>query len=208
MRRKSFFSHFIALLTGSKTWVGATQDSPGVVNHSKSEDMQIGLFPNPDLDEAVEKQKLTDFTSLLTEGQTIFQVVENIQIQRWEKVVWNAAWNSITTLTMLDTQTWLKLSPDAMPFTRKLMAEVIDVAQRCGVPIDYELIDRLFDKILAMPGIGSSMQTDCKNGRPLELDVILGTPVKKGRELGVNIPTVEAIYTLLLGVNRRLEDAA
>ena len=88
------------------------------------------------------------------------------------------------------------------------MAEVIDVAQRCGVPIDYELIDRLIDKILAMPGIGSSMQTDCKNGRPLELDVILGTPVKKGRELGVNIPTVEAIYTLLLGVNRRLEDAA
>jgi len=187
------------------TWVGATQSPPGTINHTKSEDMQIGLFPNPDLEKMVEKERLDRFAGLLSEGQTVFQVVENIQIQRWEKVVWNAAWNSITTLTMLDTQTWLKSSEDAMPLTRKVMTEVIDVAQKCGVPLEYELIDRLINKILAMPGIGSSMQMDCKNGRPLELDVILGTPVRKGRELGVSIPTVETIYVLLLGVNRRLE---
>ena len=169
--------------------------------------MQIGLFPNAQLDASVEKHRLNKFASLLAEGKTIFQVVENVQVQRWEKVVWNCAWNSLTTLTMLDTQSWLKSSADAMPMTRKLMAEVIDVAQKCGVPIEYELIDRHIDKILEMPGIGSSMQTDCKNGRPLELDVILGTPVKKGRELGVSIPTLETIYILLLGVNKRLEDA-
>lgn len=190
-----------------QTWVGATQYTPGVVNHSKSEDMQIGLFPNKNIDPEKEKERLTEFTSLLSEGQTVHQVVDNIQIQRWEKVVWNAAWNSITTLTMLDTQSWLKSSADAMPLTRKVMAEVIDVANKCGVPIEYELIDRLINKILAMPGIGSSMQTDCKNGKPLELDVILGTPVRKGREMGVSIPTVETIYALLLGVNRRLEMA-
>ncbi|KAK6368559.1 hypothetical protein LTR64_006713 [Lithohypha guttulata] len=189
------------------TWVGAIQHSPGIINHTKSEDMQIGLFPSPDIDHTIEKQKLDGFVSLLTEGQTVFQVVENIQIQRWEKVVWNAAWNSITTLTMLDTQMWLKSSSNAMPMTRRLMAEVIDVAQKCGVPIEYELIDRLIDKILDMPGIGSSMRTDCKNGKPLELEVILGTPVRKGREHNVSIPTLEAIYTLLLGVNRRLESA-
>ncbi|KAK5952778.1 hypothetical protein OHC33_006371 [Knufia fluminis] len=189
------------------TWVGARQNTPGVINHTKSEDMQIGLFPNNDLDKATEKARLDKFAGLLTEGKTVFQVVDNVQVQRWEKVVWNAAWNSITTLTMLDTQTWLKSSPDAMPLTRKVMAEVIDVAKKCGVPLEYELIDRLINKILAMPGIGSSMQTDAKNGRPLELDVILGTPVRKGRELGVSIPTVETIYVLLLGVNRRLENA-
>lgn len=169
--------------------------------------MQIGLFPNENLEPTKERARLNDFTSLLSEGQTVYQVVDNIQTQRWEKVVWNAAWNSITTLTMLDTQSWLKSSADAMPLTRKLMAEVIDVANKCGVPIEYELIDRLINKILAMPGIGSSMQTDCKNGKPLELDVILGTPVRKGREMGVSIPTVETVYTLLLGVNRRLETA-
>lgn len=188
----------------SKTWVGATQNSPGVVDHMKSEDMQIGLFPNPQLDATKEQKRLQLFASLLKEGGTVFQVVDNVQIQRWEKVVWNVAWNSITTLTMVDTQTWLASSSNAMPMTRKLMAEVIDVAQKCGVPLEYELIDRLMDKILAMPGIGSSMQADAKNGRPLELDVILGVPVRKGRELGVSIPMLETIYTLLVAVDQRL----
>lgn len=166
--------------------------------------MQIGLFPNPKLQASDEQSRLNTFVDLLSEGKTIFQVVDNVQIQRWEKVVWNAAWNSITTLTMLDTQIWLKSSNDAMPLTRKVMAEVIDVAKASGVPLEHSLIDRLIEKILAMPGIGSSMQADCKNGRPLELEVILGVPTRKGRELGVSIPTLETIYVLLLGINRRL----
>jgi 2-dehydropantoate 2-reductase len=187
-----------------QTWVGAIQNSPGIVNHTKSENTQIGIFPNEALAPAAEKARLDEFASLLREGGTPFTAEDNIQIQRWEKVVWNVAWNSLTTLTMLDTHAWLKSSSDSMPMTKKLMREVIDVARKCDVPIQYELVDQLVDKILAMPPIGSSMQTDCKMGRPMEVDVILGTPVRKGRELGVDIPTLEVLHTLLVAINTRL----
>lgn len=56
--------------------------------------MQIGIFPNPSLNSQLEQERFERFTSLLTEGQTVFQAVENVQIQRWEKVVWNVAWVS------------------------------------------------------------------------------------------------------------------
>lgn len=187
--------------------MGAIQSSPGVVKHTKSEDMQIGLFPNALLDSTVEKQRLDTFADLLRHGQTCFQVLDNMQQQRWEKVVWNVAWNSLTTLTMVDTQTWLHSSPDAEPFTRKLMHEVIDIARGCGVPLADELVDQLMDKINAMPGIGSSMQTDCKSGRPMEIDVILGFPVRKARELGIEAPYLEAIYLILRAVDGRLRAA-
>ncbi|KIX01123.1 uncharacterized protein Z518_10189 [Rhinocladiella mackenziei CBS 650.93] len=190
------------------TWVGAQQDTPGVVHHWASENTQIGIFPNKDLEPAFEKTKLDEFTSLLRQGGTPFTVEENIQIQRWEKVVWNVAWNSLTTLTMLDTHSWLKSSPDSMPMTRKLMREVIDVARKCDVPIQYELIDELIEKILAMQPIGSSMQADCKMGRPMEVEVILGTPVRKGRELGIPIPILEVLYTLLLAINSRMKPSS
>ncbi|KAI1340166.1 2-dehydropantoate 2-reductase [Xylariaceae sp. FL0016] len=186
------------------TWVGARQPQPGVIHHTKSEDMQIGLFPNPARDDAdLEKQRLDRFAALLTHGRTVFQVVPNIQVQRWEKVVWNAAWNSLTTLTMLDTHAWLGSSPDAAPLTRRLMTEVIDVARRCDVPLAYSLIDQLIGKILGMHAIGSSMQTDAKNEKPMEVDIILGYPVRKGRELGMSIPTIETIYVILTGMNQR-----
>jgi 2-dehydropantoate 2-reductase len=170
--------------------------------------MQIGLFSNPEGNAEVDKKRLDTFSGLLTEGKTVFQVVDNIQIQRWEKVVWNVAWNSLTTLTLLDTHSWLSSSPEAKAMTRRLMCEVIDVAKRCNVPIDYELSDKLIAKIEGMPPIGSSMQNDFKAGKPLEVDIILGYPTKKSREFGMSTPTLETIYLILTAVNGRLLKAA
>lgn len=166
--------------------------------------MEIGLFPNPGVDQKVEQQRLAKFVGFLEKGKTTFTVEDNIQIKRWEKVVWNAAWNPLTTLTMVDTQTWLKCCEESMLVTRRLMQEVIDVARAIGVPLRDGLVDELIGKILAMPGIGSSMQTDAIGGRPLEVDVILGTPMKKARELKLDVPTLAAIYAMTVAVDERL----
>ncbi|KPM39760.1 hypothetical protein AK830_g6815 [Neonectria ditissima] len=190
------------------TWAGARQPQPGVITHTKSEDMQIGLYPNKGSEESVETARLGQFTSMLTTGKTIFSVVPNIQVQRWEKVVWNAAWNPLTTLTLMDTHSWLSSSEDATPMTRRVMKEVIDVARALDVPVEYQLIDRLLDKIAKMPPIGSSMRTDYENGKPMEVDIILGYPVRKGRELGVNVPTIETLYIILTAINERLASAS
>jgi ketopantoate reductase len=96
-----------------------------------------------------------------------------------------------TTLTSVDTQTWLA-SPEAMEMTKRLMLEVISVAQRCGVPLKNELVDVLMTRILSLPGIFSSMYVDAKEGRSLEIDVIL------------DVPTLATLYALLKAVDGRL----
>ena len=186
------------------TWVGATQTSPGKITHLQSEDMQMGLFPNTNVPQDLEKSRLNTFATLLKTGGTKFTVEENIQIKRWEKVTWNAAWNAITTLTDVNTQDWLASSPQAMVITKRLMHEVIDVADRCNVPLKHNLADALVDKILGMPGIYSSMHTDMKEGRPLEVDVILGYPIQKATEFGMDVPVLSTIYALTTAVNGRL----
>lgn len=166
--------------------------------------MQIGLYPNEAREPSGEEERLERFASLLRAGKTVFQIVPNIEVQRWEKVVWNAAWNSLTTLTLMDTHAWLSSSEDAPRMTRKLMREIIGVARALGLPVEYELVDRLMEKILGMPPIGSSMRTDYENGRPIEVDAILGYPVRKGRELGLDVGTAETIYIILTAINKRL----
>jgi ketopantoate reductase len=160
-----------------QTWVSAAQRTPGVVHHIKAERTEIGLFPNPILDPSVGKARLDEFTSLLRDGGTPFEVKDDIQIQRWTKVVWNVAWNSLSTLTLLNTQDWLKSSEDALPLTRKLMREVIDVARKCDVLLQYELVDMFVERILALQPITPSMQVDRMYGKPMEVEVILGNPV-------------------------------
>lgn len=166
--------------------------------------MQIGTFPGAAEHSSRDQKRLEIFAELLTNGRTVFQVVPDIQVLRWEKVVWNAAWNSLTTLTLCDTHSWLSSSSDSTPMTRKLMGQVIDVGKALGVPLDHSLEDKLINKILSMPPIYSSMKADYDNGKPMEVDIILGYPVRKGRELGVDIFVLETIYALLVAINKRV----
>lgn len=177
-----------------------------MVKHTKSEGTQIGLFPNPKLDQSEEKHRLDRFLGLLQAGGTPFDLEENMQTKRWEKVVWNAAWNSLTSLTLLDTRSWLN-SEGGMSLARQLMTEVIDVARKCDVYLSYNLIDVLIDRILKMPGIYSSMYADRVAGRQMEVEIILGTPVKKAKEFGMKVPVLETLYTVLGGLNVHLAKA-
>jgi len=186
------------------TWVGASQPQSGLIKHTSAEDMQIGLYHNSAADLALETERMERFATLLEEGRTSFQVVDNIQTKRWEKVVWNAAWNPLTTLTLVDTKTWLESSNQAHAMTIRLMREMIDVAQRCDVELNYDLADDLMAKVKTMGRIGSSMQQDAKAGRPLEVDVILGHPVQKAKEFGLDTPVLDIIFALTTAVRQRI----
>lgn len=190
----------------TQTWTGATQPEPGVVRHLEWEDMQLGLYPSshPDANVSLEAQQLATFADLLTKGGTKFQVVPDIQKHRWDKVVSNAAWSSLTTLTGVESHAWMASSPAAIPMTKRLMTEVVSVAQKVGVATEYALVDRLMEKFQVMPSVGSSMLTDYKNGKPMEVEVILGYPAKKARELGVSTPILETLYVILTAVNEKL----
>lgn len=63
------------------------------------------------------------------------------------------------------------------------------------------------DKIYALPGIGSSMQTDARAGRGLEVDVIVGVPWRRAGEVGMqeSCKVLGTVYSLITAVNLRLE---
>lgn len=110
---------------------------------------------------------------------------------------------SQTTLTGVDTQSWLS-SPEAVEMTKRLMLEVISVGQRCGVPLKDELVSVLLERIMVLPGIYSSMYVDAKEGRHIEIDVILGYPMRRAKEFGMDVPTLATLYALLKAVDGRL----
>lgn len=85
------------------------------------------------------------------------------------------------------------------------MKEAIDVARQCDAPLEYELADQLIEKILKMPGIYSSMHADRVAGRQMEVEMILGTPVRKAKELGLSVPSLDALYALLSALNVHME---
>lgn len=189
-------------------WVNCQQAGPELVKHTTLEETEIGLFPNGALDENVEKKRLDLFVDLLRIGGTNVTVYNDIQGKRWEKVIWNAAWNSISTITQTSAQFWMDSSPQAVTMIKRLMREMVEVAKHVGVRLDPGLPDRFCDKMAELKDIYGSMYVDMKQGRPLEVQVILETPLMKAGEFQVDTPTLEAFYSIVKAIDGRIRSGA
>jgi ketopantoate reductase len=67
--------------------------------------------------------------------------------QKWEKLVWNAAFNSLTALSGLNTRTWLDSSEDAVNITKRLMSEIVNVAKADGAETRESLAEDLIKQV-------------------------------------------------------------
>ena len=83
----------------------------------------------------------------------------------------------------------------------ELMGEVLSGARSCGVEIPGEFPRKLMDLTKSMGAYKSSMQIDYENGRPLEVEAILGEPYRFARRAGIDTPRMKFLY----GVVRRLD---
>jgi ketopantoate reductase len=85
------------------------------------------------------------------------------------------------------------------------MLDVIAVGRRSGVPLDDSLADKYIAFTKSLGSFEPSMLRDLHTRTPLEIDVIIGTPMKKARELGMEVPSLRAVYALVTALNRGLK---
>ena len=81
------------------------------------------------------------------------------------------------------------------------MKEVIASARGCGIELPESVIDQHGRDALLMGSYKSSMQLDRQNNRPLEVEAILGEPVRQAALAGVAMPLVAELYRLTRIVN-------
>jgi|TARA_B100000809_G_scaffold232397_1_gene248245 2-dehydropantoate 2-reductase len=78
------------------------------------------------------------------------------------------------------------------------MEEIVAVGQSQGVTFPPRCVEsKMEDAIAEAEETQASLQYDLDNGRPLELDDILGSVVRIGREVGIPVPSSVALVTVL-----------
>lgn len=186
-------------------WTGAGLESPGVVVQNNADFMTMGsYYSNSSSKTAGDEQAMKQFTELLDKGNGHYEVVDNILEKRWEKVVWNAAWNSITAMAAYDVHNIVHSSPEAEPTLRRLMDEVIQVARAQGINISTGLTDDLFQNAMSRPvSFGSSMKNDIDGQRRPEVEVILGHVVRMAKEYNVDTPTLNMAYITVKAIDHK-----
>lgn len=134
-------------------------------------------------------------------------VIPSVQQVKWEKLVWNVPFNCLSaSLKGADTQAILTCS-ETRELVLNLMEEVLCIAAALGLPLSKELIQQNIRKTEAMGPYRTSMCVDYLKGHSLEIESILGEPLKLAALHGCQVPYMKTLYAHLKFYNQGLISA-
>jgi 2-dehydropantoate 2-reductase len=177
-------------LLGGLAYVCTTRVAPGQIHHTFNGKIQLGEFTGASSDRPRDIAKLFETSNVTAE------VLSNFRWGKWRKLVWNVPFGGLGALLDLHTDDLLA-DPKGVQLVRALMQEIIDAAAALGHQMAPDLIKQMIPYTQAMGHYRSSMQVDRNENRPMEVEAILGEPLRQARQAGVPTPKLASLYELL-----------
>lgn len=198
------------ILTGVSMLGSRTVGDNGIL-HTATERLIMG----PHFHDACSREKsiqaAEDFQKLYSAGGCKSCEVEfDMPMARWKKLLWNGSFNTLCALMCMDVGQVLS-SGLRESHLLPMMWEMVAIAKAAdGVEFDdaEKLVKTLAYGLPDNTPYRPSMLLDTEHGRPMEIEVILGTAVKKAKECGVNANHLENVYFLLKGLQWKNEQKA
>ena len=176
---------------GGNARVGVEIVAPGKIVHLSSGHIDFGEL------DGREKARTTKIADAFQRAGILGQVSADIMTARWDKLVWNGAFNTVTTLTRRRVGEILD-DPEAAKLLRTMMQEIMNVARAEGANIPDDRIDAYFAHSQKnLRELKTSTQQDLEHGKRLEYEALSGAVVRAARRHGISVPTVETIYALM-----------
>jgi 2-dehydropantoate 2-reductase len=180
---------------GGTAFLCSNRSAPGVVNHMAQGWVRLAEFRGP------ARARTHAIAALFTSAGIPCEVRESVADIRWHKLVWNVPFNGLGVAAGHANTADILADDELALIVRDLMGEVVAAAAGEGVAIEPSFIDYMIEVTPKMGGYRTSMQIDYEEGRPLEVEAILGEPLRRARRAGVTVPRMQTLYALV----RRLD---
>ncbi len=175
---------------GAICYIGCVRKAPGVVECSFPGLMTIGKFGRP----AGERTQAV--AALWRRAGVKCTAQDNLEAQRWHKLVWNVPFNGLAIVAGATTD--VLLADEGMRLlARRLMEEVVEAAAKFGHEIPRSFVDLQFERTAKMGRYKPSSLIDFEEGRDLEIEEIWGEPVRRAKAVGAAVPRMEMLYWLI-----------
>lgn len=188
------------------TVVSAAQEQHGYIKHNRWTRINIGPYlPGSTANNASRAQQQNEhFANLLQQGgvkDASAYTHAKLQLVRWHKLAINASMNPSSVLSNGSANAAMASDPELSRHLYGVMTEILTTAPKIiGAEFPPEFASA--DKLLASTrkntsGSRPSMWLDWEAGKKMELEVILGNPIRIAREHGYEMPRLQTLYALL-----------
>ena len=184
-------------LISGLAFICVSRTEPGQINHQDYGRLVIGRYPSGISD------SVSLFADMLNRSGVTCIIEEDIIAARWKKLIWNAPFNPISVLGGGANTIEMMKSEPTLHLARKVMEEVVLLAERTGHPIPENVIQKNLDDTAVMTPYKTSMLLDYEGKRSMEVEAILGNTVRLAEKHNVPIPHIQSLYGLLSLLNKK-----
>lgn len=182
-------------VVGGTAFLCSHRGAPNEVYHTAHGFVRLAEFSGPP------QPRTYALAAMFKEAGIDCEVRERLADIRWEKLVWNIPFNGLGVAAQRADTAAILADPELRRVAVDLMSEVLAAARSDGASIDPAIVPDLIAKTELMGAYRSSMQIDYEQGRPLEVESILGEPVRRARAAGIAVPKMEMLYAIVRRLN-------
>lgn len=128
----------------------------------------------------------------LNQAEISTDLSEDIILARWQKLMWNMAFNGLCTVRDVTTDKIIG-ADETRQLASLIMDEVTIAAAAYDKVISPEFKDHMFSLTENIGAYMPSMYLDYQHNRPMEIDEIYWRPIKAASAKGINMPVAKSV---------------
>lgn len=200
---------------GAMTMEGAAMPEPGVVDHLLASTTYLGEL------DGVPTERVKRLADVLGRAGFATEVVDDIGVARWTKFVQSCAASGVcgasrlgyapATATETGARLYIELVKEGVSVMRALgmepapyFTDAARVREIADLPVEQaiEVVRSLARRMIDGRYLGTtSLARDLEQGRPTEVDAILGTMSRTAERVGVDAPVTRAVFWAIKAVD-------
>jgi len=176
---------------GGNARLGVELVAPGKIVHISTGHLEFGELDGRITDRA------RNYAAAFERAGILGHLSDRIMTIRWDKLIWNSAFNTVTTLTRRTVGEVLD-DPSGLELVTTLMRETLRVAQADGAQLGEDRVEAfLAHSRKNLRALKTSTQQDLERGKPLEYEALSGAVLRAARRHGIDVPATQTVYALL-----------
>ncbi|MEM1027256.1 MAG: putative 2-dehydropantoate 2-reductase [Planctomycetota bacterium] len=181
---------------GGLCFLCSNKIGPGHIQHLDYGHIHLGVYA-PDRTDSPASQHFQGIVNDFNAAGIETTGVDDLRLSRWKKLVWNIPYNGLSVVLNQTTDVMM-----ADPDTRRRIEAIMHEVQAAALAVDGKVIEdafiqKMLDYTAKMEPYKTSMMLDHEAGRNMEIEAIVGDPLRAAIVESSQFGKIKQLYTEL-----------
>ncbi|PLB43409.1 ApbA-domain-containing protein [Aspergillus steynii IBT 23096] len=193
-------------IISSVAYTGATETAPAKIYHDDEDCQKIGAFASPSVPADVAAEAAQRYVQIYNPHGKLDVIYEpEVDRIRWRKIAYNGSMNPISSMLRMDV-VQMRMSRHVIDdLIVPIVLEVRATAEANGIVLQPDLIHAVIHQDPVDTGFKPSMCQDYEKGNLMEIENLVGEPLREAEKANVPAPTLRIVYGIMKGLQARVK---